>query len=192
MRKTILYPSGDRVAPTGRPTSSGLSNWIVLFGFTSLKEETMWFVSGSGASTSEGLQCKLWRLWRFVLKPKLWKGFDSIVYRFDWWNFAGWCRLGRRRVFRRKMNMCKFGIYRVLHISPSSICTSVWCVFVCMWQEEDEDRRVRERERERDLGWETRTGKITLVPVHWAEAQQQNIKMFTLTMCNHVNVCRDD
>ena len=65
---------------------------------------------------------KLWRLWHFVLKPKLWKWFWLCSISFWLVKIASWCRLGWRGFFCRKTHMCEFGVYRVcigaLHKHP--------------------------------------------------------------------------
>ena len=51
--------------------------------------------------------------------PNFERDFDCNLFRFDPWNFASWCRQMWRGVCRRKTQTCKFGVYRVLHWSPS-------------------------------------------------------------------------
>ena len=60
----------------------------------------------------------------FCIETKFWKGFWLQFYLvLALYNFASWCRPVWRGVFRRKMHMCKFGIYCVLRWSPSNSVT---------------------------------------------------------------------
>ena len=61
---------------------------------------------------------KLSHLWRFVLKPKLWKGFWLQFISFWLVMFCLLVQARLKRIFRRKTLMCQFGVYRVLHWMP--------------------------------------------------------------------------
>ena len=70
-------------------------------------------------SNSRDWPRKLWHLWSFVLELKLWNGFWLQFISFWLVKFCQLVQARVKRIFRRKMHMCKFGVYRVLHWSPS-------------------------------------------------------------------------